>query len=170
MTTALNSRAARRLFAVAVMVGAAALLTSCASPTSNTAETSAKSAEAALPTVSKTISLPAADLDWTVLPDSGGVQYANVRGDLSGKGPYEAFVKFPAGADNPFHTHSKDLPTVVLSGTFYAEIDGKRTEYGPGSYYDLPADLEHFSGCTAAAECLLFQYQSDHFDLNPVKK
>ena len=71
--------------------------------------------------------------------------------------------------DNALHQHSQTLPTVVLSGTFYAVIDGKRTEYPAGAYYKLPADLVHESGCTAAADCLLFQYQADAFDLKPVK-
>lgn len=113
------------------------------------------------------ISLPAADLQWTEIPGSGGIKYANVRGSLTGKGPYEAFVIFPAGKDNPFHTHSQDLPTVVLKGTFYAVIDGKRVEYPAGSFYDLPARLPHYSGCNKGEDCLLFQYQTDHFDLLP---
>lgn len=115
------------------------------------------------------ISFPTLQLKWTELPGSGGVTYANVRGDLAGKGPYEAFVVFPAGKDNPFHTHTQNLPTVVLKGTFYAIIDGKRTEYPAGSFYDLPAKLPHYSGCTKEADCLLFQYQRDHFDLVPFK-
>ncbi|MFB7716048.1 hypothetical protein [Nocardia sp. NPDC056100] len=113
------------------------------------------------------ISFPAADLSWTELPGSGGVRYANVRGDLAGHGPYEAFVKFPAGKDNPRHTHTSDLPTVVLSGTFYAIFDGKRIDYPAGSFYTLTADIPHLSGCAPGAECLLFQYQTDHFDLVP---
>lgn len=113
------------------------------------------------------VSLPAAKLHWIELPGSGGVKYANVRGDLAGKGPYEAFVIFPAGKNNPYHLHTQNLPTVVLKGTFYAVIDGKRTEYPAGSFYNLPAKLRHFSGCTPAEDCLLFQYQADGFDLLP---
>ncbi|MDZ4019992.1 hypothetical protein PssiTeo3_33730 [Pseudomonas sichuanensis] len=99
----------------------------------------------------------------------GAVSYANVEGDLLGNGPYSAYVKFRKGTDNGLHSHSQTLPTVVLSGTFYAVIDGKRVEYPAGAYYKLPANLVHESGCTAAADCLLFQYQADAFDLKPVK-
>jgi anti-sigma factor ChrR (cupin superfamily) len=163
----------RTLKTAAVALGVVAALAACSfgtgPPASGAADPSgAPEVSTVLPPVTSTISFPAGDLDWTELPDSGGVRYANTRGDLAGDGPYEAFVEFPAGADNPFHTHSADLPTVVLDGTFYAEIDGTRTEYGPGSYYDLPADLQHLSGCTAEKDCLLFQYQSDGFDLVPV--
>lgn len=113
------------------------------------------------------ISFPAANLKWTELPNSGGIKYANVYGNLTGKGPYEAFVIFPSGKDNPFHTHSQNLPTVVLRGTFYAVIDGKRVDYPAGSFYNLPANLPHYSGCSKGEDCLLFQYQRDHFDLIP---
>lgn len=116
------------------------------------------------------ISLPNADLQWQAVPDThGAVTYANAEGNIFGKGDYSAFVTFKAGTDNGLHTHSQSLPTVVLKGTFYAVIDNVRTEFPAGSYYKLPANLVHESGCTAAADCLLFQYQADKFDLVPVK-
>lgn len=115
------------------------------------------------------VSLPADDLTWRELPDTGGVRYANVRGDLAGDGPYAAFVEFPAGKDNPPHTHTSDLPTVVLAGTFYADFDGVRVEYPAGSFYELTADIPHRSGCLPGPACLLFQYQDDHFDLLPTE-
>jgi quercetin dioxygenase-like cupin family protein len=127
--------------------------------------TTAHAAEEKLISVPNSAALTWKDVDGT----KGAVSYANVEGDLFGKGPYSAFVKFNKGVDNGLHTHSQTLPTVVLKGTFYAVIDGKRTEYPAGSYYKLPANLVHESGCTAAADCLLFQYQANAFDLNPVK-
>ncbi|MCR8960090.1 serine hydrolase [Variovorax sp. S2] len=41
-----------------------------------------------------------------------------MRGSITGNGPYEAFVEFPAGKNNPPHVHTQSLPTVVLSGVF----------------------------------------------------
>ncbi|SFW22795.1 MULTISPECIES: cupin domain-containing protein [Luteibacter] len=120
-------------------------------------------------TSAETISFPANDLHWVEIPDTGGIKYANVSGDLTGKGTYEAFVHFPGGKANPFHHHTQALPTVVLKGTFYAIIDGKRTEYPAGSFYRLPAKLAHYSGCSSSEDCLLFQYQDDHFDMVPLK-
>lgn len=113
------------------------------------------------------ISVPdSAKLTWQEVPGTqGAVTYANVEGDIFGRGDYLAYVRFRKGTDNGLHLHSQTLPTVVLSGTFYAVIDGKRTEYPAGAFYRLPARLVHESGCTAAADCLLFQYQSDAFDL-----
>ncbi len=113
------------------------------------------------------VSFPAPALKWIEIPDTGGIKYANVRGDLAGKGPYEAFVIFPAGKNNPYHYHSEAIPTVVMKGTFYAVVDGVRTEYPAGSFYDLPGKFEHFSGCAKGPDCLLFQYQDGPFDLVP---
>ncbi|MFJ2985147.1 MULTISPECIES: cupin domain-containing protein [unclassified Pseudomonas] len=111
-----------------------------------------------------------AALKWQDVPNTNGaVSYANVEGDIFGKGPYSAYVKFRKGTDNGLHQNTQTLPTVVLGGTFYAVIDGKRTEYTAGSYYKLPADQVHESGCTAVGDCLLFQYQEGAFDLKPVK-
>ena len=113
------------------------------------------------------VSAPTAALKWQEVPNSGGIRYANVRGDIFGKGPYDAFVLFPAGKHNDFHSHSANLPTVVLKGTFYADIDGKRTRFPAGSFYNLPASLPHESGCEKGEDCLLFQYQSNNFDIVP---
>lgn len=116
------------------------------------------------------VSAPAAELKWRELPGTGGIKVADVRGSITGKGAYDAFVLFPAGKDNPFHLHTQNLPTVVLKGTFYAIIDGKRIAYPAGSFYNLPARMAHYSGCEKGEDCLLFQYQADHFDLVPVDK
>lgn len=118
----------------------------------------------------RAVSLPADQLRWHHVPGTdGAVSYANTQGDIlsDGKGFYSAFVRFKAGTDNGLHTHGQTLPTVVLSGTFYARIDGKETLFPAGSFYNLPANLVHESGCKAGEDCLLFQYQANNFDLVP---
>ncbi|WP_329376392.1 cupin domain-containing protein [Streptomyces sp. NBC_01351] len=167
---------ARKISGVLAAMASVALLASCSSGAeagevkATTASTSSTApANPGKQAQSEFLSFPAVGHKWKELPDSGGVKYANVRGDLAGNGHYEAFVSFPAGKDNPEHFHKQDLPTVVLKGTFYAEIDGKRVQYPAGSYYNLPADKPHLSGCEKGDDCLLFQYQQDHFGLVPTK-
>lgn len=119
------------------------------------------------------VSLPSAQLHWQDVPGTqGAVSYANTQGNIlsDGEGFYSAFVRFKAGTDNGLHTHSQTLPTVVLSGTFYARIDGKEVLYPAGSYYSLPANRVHESGCKAGTDCLLFQYQANNFDLVPASR
>lgn len=106
---------------------------------------------------------------WTDVPGTNGaVRFANIKGHILEGGPYAAYVWFRRGTDNGLHKHSTLLPTDVLSGTFYAVINGRRIQYTAGQSYILPANLVHESGCTADADCELFQYQSDRFDLIPV--
>ncbi|QII27217.1 cupin [Stenotrophomonas maltophilia] len=119
------------------------------------------------------VSLPAQQLYWQDVPGTGGaVSYANTQGNILGNGSgfYSAFVRFKAGTDNGLHTHSQTLPTVVLSGTFYARIHGKEMLFPAGSFYNLPANKVHESGCKAGDDCLLFQYQANNFDLVPAKQ
>jgi quercetin dioxygenase-like cupin family protein len=127
-------------------------------------------AKAGKPVAQPLVSFPAADLQWRELPGTGGIKVADVRGSITGKGAYDAFVIFPAGKGNPYHLHTQNLPTVVLKGTFYAVIDGKRIEYPAGSFYNLSANMPHYSGCAKGDDCLLFQYQADHFDLVQIEK
>ena len=117
------------------------------------------------------VSVPAKDMKWREIPGTGGIRAADMRGSITGNGPYEAFVEFPAGKNNPPHFHTQSLPTVVLSGVFYAVFeDGKKVLYPAGSYYYIPGKLPHLSGCEPGANCVLFQYQNDHFDLVPTAK
>ncbi|MDF9618379.1 cupin domain-containing protein [Pseudomonas entomophila] len=139
----------------------------------------------ALPLIRQTAGL--SDIGWRPVPASNGrVTYKNLNGDLGAKitgnastpwrprgtGCYVALVRFKAGTDNGLHIHSDALPTFVHQGTFYTVIDGRRDEYGPGDYYLLPARRVHESGCKGPTreqptpvDCVLFQFQSDAFDM-----
>lgn len=118
----------------------------------------------------KVVSVPVSKLQWIQIPGSGGIKYADVRGALASDGPYEAFVVYPGGKDTPFHYHRESLQAVVLKGTFYITVEGKRTEFPVGSFYELPANLAHYSGCVEGPDCLLFQYQDHGFDFVPMRE
>ena len=146
-----------------LVIAAATVPAWAASPTSPAVGGNKAAAEAL-------VSVPARDIKWRAIAGTGGIRAADVRGSITGNGPYEAFVEFPAGKNNPPHFHTQSLPTVVLSGVFYAIFeDGKKVLYPAGSYYYIPGKLPHLSGCEPGANCVLFQYQNDHFDLVPTK-
>jgi quercetin dioxygenase-like cupin family protein len=108
------------------------------------------------------------ELKWTEIPESGGVQMANLTGDML-KNAHSAFVKIPAGQNHPLHTHSNEVKAVVISGTFVvANEGGPEKKLGPGSYFVVPGKLKHTSSCAPGAECLLFQQGSGKFDMKPV--
>ena len=108
------------------------------------------------------------DLKWMDVPESGGVQVANVSGDIM-KGAYSAFAKIPAGQMHPLHTHTSETKAVVVSGTFILNVEGgTEKKLGPGSYFSVPGGLQHTSSCAAGAPCLLFQQGPAKFDMKPV--
>jgi quercetin dioxygenase-like cupin family protein len=108
------------------------------------------------------------DLKWTEVPDTGGVQVAPVSGDFT-KGASTVFAKLPAGQAHPLHTHSHDVKSVVVSGTFMLGPEGgPEKKLGPGSYFVVPGKMKHTSGCAAGAPCVLFQENAGKFDMKPV--
>ena len=114
------------------------------------------------------ITMAAEELQWKDAPNAPGVKVAVVSGDMA-KGAYQAFAKFPAGQTHPMHTHTGTIKGVVISGTFLITgEDGMEKRLGPGSYFDVPGGFKHTSGSDASSECVIFQSQSEKFDMIPV--
>jgi quercetin dioxygenase-like cupin family protein len=115
------------------------------------------------------VAMSASDLKWVEVPNSGGVKSTVLWGDMA-TGAHGAMAKFPAGSKHPLHTHSNNIKVVVVSGTFtFGADEASSKEFGPGSYVMVPGKMKHVSGCTPAAECLLFQESPGKFDMKPVK-
>lgn len=77
--------------------------------------------------------------------------------------PTTFFVRFAAGGDSGWHTHSHDYTAVVLEGTFTEQQKGEATEtqLPPGTYTFQKSKIPHRNGCLAGgADCLVFV----HFD------
>lgn len=107
-------------------------------------------------------------MKWMEIPDSGGVMVSPAWGDMN-KGAHGAFVKFPAGATHPVHTHSNDVKGVVLMGSFtYTPEGGEEMKMGPHTYFMIPGKVKHASGCAEGSECVLFQVGDKKFDMKPV--
>lgn len=113
----------------------------------------------------------APDIKFAETEGVKGSQSATLWGDMK-KGPYGALVKWPAGFESPWHTHSHPIRVVVTQGTFTIEVKGEAIrELGPGSYAYDPGHSSHKSGCKAGgAECVFLIAQSAAFDLIPDEK
>ena len=108
------------------------------------------------------------DLKWIEIPESGGVQVANITGDIL-KGAYTALAKIPAGQVHPLHTHTSATAVVVVSGTFTVTPEGGvEKRLGPGSTFTVPGGVKHASSCAPGAPCLLYQAGPGKFDMKPV--
>ena len=110
----------------------------------------------------------AENMKWEEMKDAPGVMSATLWGDMT-KGAYGALIKFPAGSKHPLHTHSSDIKTVVLSGTFtYAPEGGEEKSYGAGSYLLIPSGSKHTTGAGADG-CTFFMEQPGKFDMKMVE-
>jgi quercetin dioxygenase-like cupin family protein len=93
---------------------------------------------------------------------------ATLWGDIS-KGAYGAIVKFQGGEMHPLHTHSADIKGIVLEGTWTIGGEGQEPKkLGPGSYFMVPGNWKHTSGCDASGPCTVFQEGQSKFDIKMV--
>ena len=71
-------------------------------------------------------------------------------------------VKFRAGTEVPFHTHSHEGRGVVMPGTLVISLEGQTPkELGPGSYFFVPAGLKYERMCKSGVTivCFLITHQ-----------
>ena len=104
--------------------------------------------------------------------DINGVKLALLYGDIK-KGPYGGLIKLPAGHTSPLSALAGAYEAVQISGTSSHWLRGedgtKAKKMTPGSYWTIPAKLEHVSACAAGAECVLFMWQKTKFDVTVAK-
>jgi hypothetical protein len=112
-----------------------------------------------------------AEVKWTPMNAQAGdkgPQLAVVFGDPS-KGPFGAFMKFPAGFKPGPHTHSSDYWGVVLQGAMADFAPGSESKpVAAGGYYYQPAKEVHDNHCVEGADCVLFVYMPQPLDSKPV--
>jgi quercetin dioxygenase-like cupin family protein len=114
------------------------------------------------------------DAKWTPLMKEGPLPaLAPITGDPQ-KGPYEAYLKLPAGFESPPHSHSSDYWTVLVQGkmTHWAAEGGSEKDslqLGVGDLNHMPAKLVHVSKCYPGADCIMVIYQKGKFDFVPAK-
>ena len=128
---------------------------------------SVQAQEAAKPAAKKAVLRAASELKWMDSPGATGVQQATAWGNAQ-KGAHGSFAKFPGGMDVPLHTHSAGGRSVVIAGTVVEGLEGQKPkELGPGSYFSVPGDVKHTTGCKAGADCIIYSEWSGAFDLKP---
>lgn len=128
----------------------------------------AQGEKAAKPAAAKKAILRAAsEMRWVDIPEAKGAQQAVVSGNPQ-KGAHSSFSKFPGGTEIPMHTHTAGSRSVVIAGTMLEGLEGQTAkELGPGSYFYIPGEVKHTTGCKAGAECIIYTDWQGAFDLKP---
>lgn len=103
--------------------------------------------------------------DDTALP---GVKYVLLWGNPK-IGEHGMLRKFPAGYAPPPHKHPKTERVIVLSGTIVVRHAGSaEKKLGPGSYSEIPANMEHAVKCGEESECVFALISPGRFAIKPV--
>ena len=103
--------------------------------------------------------------DDAVLP---GVKYVLLWGNPR-TGEHGMLRKFPAGFAPPPHTHPSAERVIVLSGTIVVRQAGSaEKKLGPGSYSEIPANMEHSVKCGEESECVFALISPGPFAIKPV--
>ncbi len=99
------------------------------------------------------------------------VKMASSHGDRA-SGEHGTFGIFAAGASSPPHTHSGAYHAVVISGEMSNPFGGEADpqKLAPGSYWFVPAGVEHVTSCLSKEPCEFYFHAADKFDFSPLKK
>ena len=97
------------------------------------------------------------------------IKFAPAYGDR-GHGAHGTFGRFPPGFSAPWHTHSGAYYAVVISGVMTNPFRGEDAAptMEAGSYWYVPANLEHVTACVSQVPCVFYFYSTQAFDFNPV--
>lgn len=110
--------------------------------------------------------------DEVKMEDVGGPKYGPLTGDFK-KGAHVGLLQVPAGFTSPMHTHSGDYEAVEIEGTSSHWLKGedgtKAKKMTPGSYWSMPAKLDHVSACDKGKDCVILVWQKTKFDFTASK-
>lgn len=113
--------------------------------------------------------VPAAEVRWSDVAGTPGVQIAPLQGD-PGKGPSHFLLKFAGGFSAPLHHHSANHFVNVVAGTLVLTVDGKERKFGPGSYFSLSGRKPHATRCEAGPDCVLAMDARGKWDVVPAAR
>jgi mannose-6-phosphate isomerase-like protein (cupin superfamily) len=113
---------------------------------------------------------PAESMKWIQVRP--GQEISALWGDQR-TGPNGRFNRFAAGFKDRPHFHTRDLYSVVVSGTVVVQTAGNPAqELGPGSDAFVPAKTPHTHSCKEGMACVIFVYQdgpSDSISVEPTQ-
>ena len=119
------------------------------------------------------IFLPVEDLEWITAFEGGDIQFSLVSGSTF-KTPHSTFSKFPGNFITPPHTHAHSYQAVVISGVMINpmgdEVPEKAKKMRPGSYWYVPANEVHTTGCISKEPCVFYMHQPVPFNFEPVEE
>ena len=110
------------------------------------------------------------ELDWKADKVLPSVQSVLLWGDPA-TGEHAMLRKFPAGFAPSPHRHPATERIVVVSGTIlvrYAASQEKKL--GPGSYSEIPANMEHAVKCLDDAPCVFVLASPGAFAIIPTSQ
>jgi hypothetical protein len=114
--------------------------------------------------------IAAEEVKWD---DLQGPKIGGLTGDYK-KGAYGALLKIPNGYTSSFHSHTGAYEAVQIQGTSSHWLRGedgtKAKKMTPGSYWTMPAKLEHVSACATGSDCIIYIVQKTKFDMVPAKE
>jgi len=98
------------------------------------------------------------------------IKMAAAYGDKSAGG-HGTFGKFPANFKTPEHTHTNAYHGVVLKGVMTNPFNGDKNppKMQSGSYWYVPAGVEHATACVSNTPCEFYFHADSAFDFHPVK-
>ena len=107
------------------------------------------------------------ELDWKADKTFPAVQSVLLWGDPA-TGEHAMLRKFPAGFAPPAHRHPAAERVVVVSGTIMVRWAGSTEKrLGPGSYSEIPANMEHAVKCLESAPCVFVLASPGAFAIIP---
>ena len=85
------------------------------------------------------------------------------------RGPSDGLVtgiaEFPVGTRLPLHHHEPPETYYIVSGQGHMEIDGHKSDIGPGSAVYIPSNAKHAVRCIGDEPLVfLFSFACDRFD------
>jgi hypothetical protein len=114
---------------------------------------------------------PADQVQFKDVEGMKGIQAAQLWGNMSKDGDWGAILKFAAGTDVGWHTHTSHIHLVMISGTLNIQPEGgEATDLKAGAYADDPGKVKHRTMCKEGEDCVFFLHMAKKFDFIKAKE